>query len=113
KKEQSERTLGVIPRFGTTDRMNAPPLKPGAKFKLFAKTSFDPAILALAVVQAGVSQADNQFRRLRTGSGGLWQAFRCGFCRRSVRELLRQFLLSDPVPAGPSLFPARPGRFHA
>jgi len=61
RKEQSERTLGVIPHFGTTDRMDAPPLKSGGKFKLFARTSFDPAIIAIAAVQAGVSQADNQF----------------------------------------------------
>lgn len=32
KEEQSERVLGFVPRFGTTDRMDAPPLTTAGKF---------------------------------------------------------------------------------
>jgi hypothetical protein len=46
--EQSQRTLGIVPRFSTTDRMYASPLTPGGKFRLFAKTAFDPVTIVLA-----------------------------------------------------------------
>src|SRR5262249_42364214 len=92
KKEQSERTLGVIPRFGTTDRMNAPPLKPGAKFKLFVKTSFDPAIITIAAVQAGVSQADNQFGGYGQGAEGYGKRFGGAFADEVCAGFFGNFL---------------------
>src|SRR5215470_17373267 len=92
KKEQSERTLGVIPSFGTTDRMNAPPLKPGAKFKLFVKTSFDPAIITIAAVQAGVSQADNQFGGYGQGAGGYGKRFGAAFADEVSAGFFGNFL---------------------
>ena len=79
KKEQSQRTLGVVPRFGTTDRMDAPPLSPGEKFHLFAKTAFDPVTVVIAAAQAGVSQADNQFKGYGQGAGGYGKRFGAAF----------------------------------
>ena len=75
KKEQSERTFGLVPRFGTTDRMDAPPLKTSEKFKLFAKTSFDPVTIVIAAAQAGVSQADGQFKQYGQGAEGYGKRF--------------------------------------
>ena len=59
KKEEKYRVLGIVPRFGTTDRQDAPPLTPGRKFRLFARSAFDPVTVVIAAAQAGVTQADN------------------------------------------------------
>jgi hypothetical protein len=61
RQEQSQRVLGVIPQFGVTSRQNAPPLTGGEKFHLFYKSAFDPAILAIVGLQAGISQAEDEF----------------------------------------------------
>jgi len=46
KQEQSYRVMGVVPMFGTTDRQDASPLTGEEKFKLFARSAFDPVNLS-------------------------------------------------------------------
>jgi hypothetical protein len=70
KQEQSQRLLGVIPQFGTTSRHNAPPLTGGEKFHLFIKSAFDPAELATVGLQAGLSQAEDEFPEYGQGAAG-------------------------------------------
>jgi hypothetical protein len=70
KQEQSQRMLGVIPQFGTTSRHDASPLTAQEKFRLFAKTAFDPVELGVVGLQAGVSQAENEFPEYGQGAAG-------------------------------------------
>jgi hypothetical protein len=70
KKEQSQRVLGVLPQFAVTDRQDAPPLSPGSKFHLFYKSAFDPVTLGILGVQAGFSQAENEFPDYGQGAAG-------------------------------------------
>lgn len=70
KQEQSQRMLGVIPQFGTTSRQDAPPLSSGAKFHLFAKSAFDPVELSVVGLQAGLSQAEDEFPEYGQGAAG-------------------------------------------
>lgn len=70
KQEQSQRLLGVIPQFGTTSRHDAPPLTSRAKFRLFAKSAFDPVELSVVGFQAGISQAEGQFPEFGQGTAG-------------------------------------------
>ncbi len=53
KKEQSQRAL-VVPMFGVTNRQDAPALKPGEKFHLFARSAF-PATVKERRVTGNVS----------------------------------------------------------
>ena len=112
-KEQSQRTLGVVPRFGTTDRMDAPPLSSGAKFHLFAKTAFDPVTVVIAAAQAGVSQADNQFKGYGQGAGGYGKRFGAAFADQVSSGILQQLHVSDIVQAGSSLLSERTWGFSA
>jgi hypothetical protein len=70
RKEQSQRLLGVVPHFGVTDRQDAPPLKPGEKFHLFAKAAFDPVTLTIEGLQAALSQAEDEFPGYGQGMQG-------------------------------------------
>jgi hypothetical protein len=75
KREQSQRMLGVIPNFGTTDRQDAPPLPPRAKFRLFYKSAFDPMEFTLVGLQAGFSQAEDEFPEYGQGAAGFGKRF--------------------------------------
>jgi len=70
KEEQSERMLGVIPQLGTTNRQNAPPLRPPEKFHLFLKSAFDPAEFGVVGLQAAISQSTNEFPEYGQGAPG-------------------------------------------
>jgi hypothetical protein len=69
KKEQSQRAL-VVPMFGVTNRQDASPLRPNEKLHLFAKSAFDPVTLGIVGLQAGLSQAGNQFPGYGQGAQG-------------------------------------------
>ena len=74
-KEQSRRVLGVIPDFGVTNRQNASPLTSGEKFHLFAKSALDPATIGIVGLQAGLSQAENEFPAYGQGAQGYGKRF--------------------------------------
>jgi hypothetical protein len=67
--------LGVLPNFGTTSRHDAPPLSTGAKFHLFAKSAFDPVELSVVGLQAGVSQAEDEFPEYGQGAAGFGKRY--------------------------------------
>jgi len=75
RKEQSQRALGVLPVFGVTDRWNASPLTPPEKFHLFVKSAFDPATIGTVGLQAGFSQAVNEFPGYGQGMQGYGKRF--------------------------------------
>jgi hypothetical protein len=73
--EQSQRALGVLPQFAVTSRQDAPPLTPRGKFHLFVKSAFDPVTVGIVALQAGISQADNQFPGYGQGAQGYGKRF--------------------------------------
>ncbi len=75
KKEQSHRVLGIVPDFGVTDRQDASALSAGEKFHLFAKSAFDPVAIGIVGLQAGLSQAENEFPAYRQGAPGYGKRF--------------------------------------
>ncbi len=110
-KEQSQRTLGIVPRFGTTDRMDAPPLRPGEKFHLFAKTAFDPVTVVIAAAQAGLSQADNQFKDYGQGAGGYGKRFGAAFADQVSAGFFSNFMYSTMFKQDPRYFRKGHGGF--
>lgn len=79
KQEQSQRILGVVPQFGVTSRQNAPPLTSGEKFHLFVKSAFDPVEFGLVGVQAGISQAEDEFPEYGQGASGYGKRYGAAF----------------------------------
>ena len=74
-KEESKRVLGVLPQFGVTSDQDAPPLSRKEKFHLFAKSAFDPVSIGVAGVEAGLSQAEDQFPGYGQGAQGYGKRF--------------------------------------
>ena len=79
KKEQSQRILGVVPQFGVTSRRNALPLTPSGKFHLFAKAAFDPVEFGVVGLQAGISQAEDEFPGYGQGAQGYAKRYGAAF----------------------------------
>jgi hypothetical protein len=75
RKEQSQRILGIVPNFGTTSRHDAPPLTAGQKFHLFAKGTVDPFNWFAIGLQAGISQAENEFPAYGQGAAGFGKRY--------------------------------------
>jgi hypothetical protein len=73
--EQSQRMLGVVPMFAVTDRQDARPLTSAEKFHLWAKAAFDPFTGAALVMQAGMSQWQNEFPEYGQGAAGYGKRF--------------------------------------
>lgn len=105
KKEQSQRILGVAPMFGVTSRHDAPPLTPGQKFHLFAKGSFDPFEYAAAGLQAGLSQAENEFPGYGQGAAGYGKRYGASLADQVSSNFFANFLY-------PTLFKEDPRYFR-
>jgi hypothetical protein len=110
-KEQSQRTLGIVPRFGTTDRMDAAPLSSGDKFHLFAKTAFDPVTVVIAAAQAGLSQADNQFKPYGQGAEGYGKRFGAAFADQVSSGFFSNFMYPTLLKQDPRYFRKGQGGF--
>ncbi len=79
KREESQRMLAVVPMFGVTNRLNAPPLTSGQKFHLMAKGYLDPFIYFAVGAQAGLSQAQDSFEEYGQGASGYAKRYGSAF----------------------------------
>jgi hypothetical protein len=68
--EEHQRILWVIPAFGVTDLQHAPPLTAKHKLALAARQAFDPFVWVSSGIQAGASQAGNEFPGYGQGISG-------------------------------------------
>lgn len=75
RREQSQRIMGVIPNFGMTNRQNAPALSSSEKFHLFITEAIDPGMIGVVGLQAGLSQAQNEFPAYGQGAAGYGKRF--------------------------------------
>jgi hypothetical protein len=75
KAQTKQRILGVVPNFNTTDLQNAAPLTPGQKFRLAFKSAIDPFEFVAAGLDAGISQANNDFAGYGQGAQGYFKRF--------------------------------------
>ena len=75
KQEQSQRLLKTLPNFATTNRREPPPLTPAQKFHLFRKSAFDPVEFGVVGMQAGISQAEDEFPEYGQGAAGFGKRY--------------------------------------
>lgn len=104
KKEESQRILGVVPEFSVTSRHNAPPLSPGEKFHLFEKSALDPFNFAAAGLQAGVSQAEDEFPGYGQGAAGYGKRYGASFADQVSSGFFANFLYPVLLKEDPRYF---------
>jgi len=91
KQEQSQRILGVVPNFAVTSRQNAPPLTPRQKFHLTAKQIADPFTFVAAGLQAGLSQATDEFSGYGQGAAGYGKRYGATFADQASGQFFSNF----------------------
>jgi hypothetical protein len=104
KQEQSKRILGVVPRFGTTDRHDASALTAGEKFHIFRKSAFDPVTFVLIAGQAGISQAEDEFSGYGQGAEGYAKRFGATFADSTSSGFFSNFLYPVVFKVDPRYF---------
>lgn len=112
RKEQSQRALSVLPMFGVTNRLNAPPLTPGEKFHLFFKSAFDPATIATVGLQAGLSQAVNEFPGYGQGMPGYGKRFGASLADEVSNNFWSGFVYPTLLKEDPRYFRLAEGGFR-
>ena len=110
RKQQSQRAL-ILPMFSVSNRQDAPPLKPGQKFHLFARTAFDPFMLAIVAGEAGVSQADNQFPAYGQGAAGYGKRFGAALADNTSSGFFSNFFYPVILKEDPRYFRLGEGSF--
>jgi hypothetical protein len=73
--QEHQRVMGVMATFNTTRNRDALPLSPEQKFQLFFKSETDPWPFGLAVVVAGIGQADDSYPEWGQGMQGYAKRF--------------------------------------
>jgi len=104
RQEQSQRILGVVPEFGMTSRLDAPALSSGEKFHLFVKSAFDPAIIAIEGLQAGLSQAENEFPGYGQGAQGYGKRYGASFADEVSSNFFANYFYSVLLKEDPRYF---------
>jgi hypothetical protein len=70
KVEEKQRVVGIVPIFNTSYNWNAAPLSAGQKFRLAFRGAIDPAVIAIAALDAGWSMEQDSFPAYRQGVVG-------------------------------------------
>ena len=103
---------GILPEFAVTDRKNAPPLTPGAKFHLFYKTALDPSEFAITGIQAGISQTENSFPTYGQGASGYGKRYGAAFADQASSGFFANFFFPVLLKQDPRYFRLRNGRWQ-
>jgi hypothetical protein len=75
KAQKKQRILGVVPNFNTSNVQNAAPLTAGQKFRLAMRSAIDPFEFVASGLDAGLSQAENEFKGYGQGAQGYFKRF--------------------------------------
>ncbi len=71
--QEHQRILGIFPSFGVTNIPDAVSLSPKQKFQLSLHSALDPVQFGIAGVDAGISQAFNDFKGYGQGAQGYFK----------------------------------------
>ena len=99
-----ERMFGVIPTHAITNDKNAPPLTPGGKFRVFLDNTTDPFILIGTGLQAGLSQATNEFPAYGQGAAGYGKRLGAAMADFSIGEFMGTFVFPSLLHEDPRYF---------
>lgn len=100
----SQRAFGVIPQFSVTSQLNATPLTTGQKFRLFERSSFDPFNFAAAGLQAGLSQATDEFPQYGQGAEGYAKRYGASFADQVSSSFFSNFFYPMLLKEDPRYF---------
>jgi hypothetical protein len=107
-----ERLFWVLPDFLLIENAQSlPPLSPGAKFKVVARTSFDYIQYPLYGMLAGISQAENSEPRYGQGAAGYGKRYGAAFADRTIQSFMTGAVLPSILRQDPRYYQLGRGGF--
>ncbi len=88
KQEEKQRLAGVIPNFYVTYDWKAAPLDTPQKYKLAARSLFDPATFVIVGGFAGIEQAMNSYSGYGQGAMGYAKRYGAGMANAGIGTVL-------------------------
>jgi hypothetical protein len=113
KKEEHQRILRIVPDFYTSYIQDAEPLSRAQKFGLAMKSSFDPFSFAAAGLDAGISQAENNFAAYGQGAKGYAKRFGASFADSFDSTMFGSWIFPVLLRQDPRYFRKGTGRFRS
>lgn len=92
RREQSQKMLGVIPQYSVTSRHDAPALSPSEKFHLMARGTINPFEFVATGLQAGISQATDEFPGYGQGAAGYGKRYGAALADQTTSQFFANFL---------------------
>lgn len=91
RREQSQKVLGVIPQYSVTSRRDAPALTPREKFRLMAHGTINPFEFVATGLQAGLSQATDEFPGYGQGAAGYGKRYGAALADQTSSQFFSNF----------------------
>jgi hypothetical protein len=110
KQQEKQRVMGVMATFNTTRNMDAAPLTPGQKFKLFFKSATDPWPFLLAGVVSSFDQASNSPPEWGQGWGPYAQRFGSAYSDYFIGNFFGNAVLPSLLHEDPRYFQKGKGK---
>ena len=104
KAQEHQRVMGVMATFNTTTNKDALPLSSGQKFQLFFKSETDPWPFGLALVVAGIGQADNSYPEWGQGMQGYAKRFGAAYTDAFIGNFFGNAVLTSMMHEDPRYF---------
>jgi hypothetical protein len=103
--------MGVMATFNTTRNMDALPLSPGQKFKLFFKSETDPWPFGLAAVVAGLGEAEDSYTEWGHGPEGYAKRYGAAYSDAFIGNFFGNAVLPSLIHEDPRYFQKGTGKF--
>jgi hypothetical protein len=111
KAQEHQRVMGVMATFNTTSNRDALPLSPGQKLQLFFKSETDPWPFGLALVVAGIGQAENTYPEWGQGVQGYAKRFGGAYADAFIGNFFGNAMLTSVLHEDPRYFQKGTGGF--
>jgi hypothetical protein len=111
KKEEHQRVAGVLPAFNVEYDPTAPPLSPRQKLSLTMHTNFDYIVIATAALDAGLSEAQDEYTGYGWGTQGYFKRFGASYADTFDGNLIGNALLPILLHQDPRYYRMGKGTF--
>jgi hypothetical protein len=113
KQQEHQRFLGIVPAFNTSNVPDAAPLTPNQKFRLAFRSAVDPFQFVAAGLDAGYSQAVDDFPEYGQGAQGYGKRFGAAYADQFSSLFWGNALLPVLLHEDPRYFRKGTGGFKA
>jgi hypothetical protein len=112
KSTSNDRLFFALPNFLTLENSaNVPPLTTGQKFKVVARSSFDPVQFVWYGFLSGISQAENSEPGFGQGGVGYGKRYGAAFADGTIENFMTSAVLSSLLRQDPRFFQSGEGGF--